>query len=106
MTIQIKYRRDCDRCAHPYLEKVVTAGDSLPVRDGPRYSMRCGEDLSDLLFDWADLCPGCAKVVAGLVDRIRLTPPPKKKDPTLLLEAEPPTDAPTLPEVSATEPVA
>jgi hypothetical protein len=86
MTVRLQYRRECDRCAHPFEDAVIHDAKDIPERTGPRLRFFQNEDLC---FDWHDLCPDCVKVVAGLMDRLRLTVPPKKKALTTVVEPLP-----------------
>lgn len=89
MTVRLQYHRECDRCAHPFESAVLHDDEALPERTGPR--LRLLKD-DDVCFDWRDLCPACVKVVSGLIDRLRLTAPPKKKEASVIVEPLPPEE--------------
>lgn len=88
--IRLQYRRDCDRCAHPFEDVIVADASELPTREGDRLRLLQGDDV--VVFDWKDICPSCQKAVNGLIDRLRLNGPKKSKEPSapqLLVEPAP-----------------
>ena len=97
MSVRVQYRRECDRCAHPFEDAIYATPEDVPERSGDRLVMHLN---GEQLFDWRDLCASCTKTVHGLLDRLRLTSPPKKK-PDLLTEPAPAPSAQPLQEYLA-----
>ena len=89
MTVRTIAMQTCDRCLKPFGEKMLKAGDEVPVmtQKGLVITQITGtnkdvEPKSKILLKLVDLCPDCDQVVFNLITKIDLNGGVVKKKKT------------------------